>query len=67
MNNTYRHFKGNVYTLLCVAHHSEIDEDLVIYERNNDHTIWARPKDMFFETVEVDGKTVPRFEPIHDE
>jgi len=32
-----------------------------------DDTIWTRPKTVFFETVEHEGKTVPRFAPLADE
>lgn len=64
--NIYRHFKGNKYTVLCLAHHSETEEDLIIYKRNSDDTVWARPKDMFFEKVSVNGQIVPRFEPVYD-
>ena len=58
----YKHFKGTVYTVLGVAKHSETQEELVIYEHDNQ--IWARPKAMFLETVEHDGKAVPRFEQV---
>lgn len=58
----YRHFKGNEYTALMVATHSETGEKLVIYRAEyGDGGIYARPYDMFLEDVEVDGKTVPRF------
>lgn len=60
----YRHFKGNVYTIFCTAHHSETNEDLVIYKRVDDDTFWARPKSMFFDKIENDGKIVSRFESI---
>ena len=59
----YRHYKGNEYTVIGVARHSETEEELVVYRQEyGDHGLWVRPKDMFQETVEVDGQTVPRFE-----
>ena len=61
-----RHFKGNEYLVLCTAHHSETNEDLIIYKKIDDNVIWARPKSMFFEKVEAGGKIVPRFEPVFD-
>jgi hypothetical protein len=58
----YRHYKGNEYTVLGVARHSETLEELVVYRQEyGDHGLWVRPAAMFAETVVVDGKTVPRF------
>jgi hypothetical protein len=59
----YRHYKGKEYIVLGVARHSETDEELVVYRQDyGDGLLWVRPKAMFLETVEVDGKSVPRFE-----
>lgn len=59
----YRHYKGNEYIVLGVARHSETDEELVVYRPDyGEQGLWVRPKEMFLETVEVDGKQVPRFE-----
>lgn len=61
----YRHFKGNMYTVFGVALHSETKEELVVYRPEyGDKALWVRPKQMFLETVEVDGRIVPRFEYI---
>jgi hypothetical protein len=58
----YRHFKGKEYTVLGVARHSETHEELVVYRQEyGDHGFWARPKEMFLQTVEVNGEQVPRF------
>ena len=60
---TYRHYKGNEYTVIGIARHSETDEELVVYRpAYGEQGLWVRPKEMFLETVEVDGKQVPRFE-----
>ena len=59
----YRHYKGNEYTVIGVARHSETEEQLVVYRQEyGEHGLWVRPKDMFLETVEVDDRMVPRFE-----
>ncbi|NLS97598.1 MAG: DUF1653 domain-containing protein [Planctomycetaceae bacterium] len=59
----YRHYKGNEYTVVGVARHSETEEELVVYRQEyGNHGLWVRPKDMFLESVEVVGKAVPRFE-----
>lgn len=65
----YRHFKGKMYEVLGVAKHSETLEELVVYGEAvppageaGKNGLWARPKKMFLEEVEVEGKKVPRFE-----
>ncbi len=59
----YRHYKGNEYIVIGVARHSETDEELVVYHPDyGERGLWVRPKDMFLESVEVDGEIVPRFE-----
>ena len=61
----YRHYKGNEYTVLGVARHSETLEELVVYRQEyGDRGLWVRPAAMFAETVIVEGKAVPRFKPI---
>jgi len=58
----YMHYKGNEYTVLGVARHSETLEELVVYRQEyGERGLWVRPAAMFAETVEVDGQTVPRF------
>ena len=58
----YRHYKGNEYTVLGVARHSETLEELVVYRQEyGDRGLWVRPAAMFAETIVVDGQTVPRF------
>lgn len=60
----YRHYKGNEYTVLGVARHSETLEELVVYRQEyGEHGLWVRPAAMFGETVTVDGRAVPRFTP----
>lgn len=62
---TYRHYKGYVYKVLCIAKHSETLEKMVIYQDvTAPDKIWARPASMWNEDVEVDGKTVKRFQLI---
>jgi len=58
----YRHYKGNLYHVTGEAIHSETGELLVVYRAlYGEYKLWVRPKVMFFETVEIDGKPVPRF------
>ncbi len=58
----YRHYKGNEYTVVGVARHSETLEELVVYRQEyGERGLWVRPAAMFAEMVEVEGRTVPRF------
>ena len=58
----YRHYKGNEYTVLGVARHSETLEELVVYRQEyGERGLWVRPLAMFLEEVEIDGRRVPRF------
>jgi hypothetical protein len=61
----YRHYKGGEYEVLGAARHSETLEPLVVYRPlYNDSGWWVRPHAMFFGEVEVDGRTVARFEAL---
>ena len=64
----YRHYKDKLYEVIGVAMHSETLEALVVYRPlyKKQVQLWVRPYDMFMESVEVNGKTVPRFEKIDD-
>ncbi|MCB9963991.1 MAG: DUF1653 domain-containing protein [Rhodospirillales bacterium] len=65
MGQKYRHYKGNTYNVIGMGKHTETLEEFVIYQDSREkEKIWIRPKAMFFETVEMDGKTIPRFEEI---
>lgn len=61
----YRHYKGNEYTVLGVARHSETEESLVVYQQEyGERGLWVRPLGMFLETVMIHGDTVPRFQRV---
>ena len=68
MGEYYRHFKGNVYRVLHIAKHSETLEEMVVYQAMyGERGIWVRPKVMFEEIIERDGRTFRRFEKISRE
>ena len=61
----YRHFKGGEYEVLGFGKHSETLEEFVVYKPlYGEGGIWVRPKEMFFDDKDVDGKKVKRFEKI---
>lgn len=58
----YRHFKGGEYEVLGMAIHSETQEEMVVYRAlYGEGKVWVRPKRMWNEVVERDGKTYRRF------
>lgn len=64
----YRHFKGMEYEVLGVARHSETLEEMVVYRAlYGEGDIWVRPACMWRETVERDGKVMPRFIRIEED
>lgn len=67
----YRHFKGNIYQIRCLAKHSETGEIMVVYQAMYDtFQIYVRPLDMFMEEVDrakyPDVKQRYRFELLQD-
>jgi len=62
----YLHYKGNYYVVIDIATHSETDEQLVVYRREDDMRLWVRPLTMFVETVHTDAGTGPRFKKVSD-
>jgi len=68
--NLYRHYKNLSYKVLGLARHSETLEELVLYETLYDNPkgrLWVRPKAMFYETIEHNGQTRPRFAKVNCE
>ena len=59
----YRHYKGKDYEVLGCARHTETEEEYVVYRAlYGDNELWIRPKKMFVEKVELEGKRIPRFQ-----
>ena len=68
---TYQHYKGNLYEVMAIAHHSENPAlQLVVYKALynspgfGENSVWVRPYDMFAEQVMIDGVQVNRFTKI---
>ena len=52
---TYRHYKGNIYKIICIAKHSENLEDMIVYQSVKTGENWCRPYQMWDETVDNNG------------
>ena len=64
----YRHFKGGIYELIEIAHHSETQEAMAVYRAlYGDHGLWVRPLSMFLETIFRDKQELQRFQYIGEE
>lgn len=46
----FKHFKGNIYEIVCLAKHTESEEDLVVYK--SEVQTYARPLEMFLSGVD---------------
>ena len=58
-----RHYKGNEYEVVEVARHSETLEELIVYRAQyGERGLWVRPRAMFTKSVQLDGRSVPRFQ-----
>ncbi len=68
IGGVYKHFKGKLYKVISAARDSETLEEMVVYQALYDSeefgkkSVWVRPKKMFLEIIEKDGKTIKRFE-----
>lgn len=60
-NTYYKHFKGSIVKVICLAKDSETLKEKVVYEHDNE--IWVRDKDMFLS--KVDKEKYPDIEQIY--
>ncbi|MDB5763292.1 MAG: hypothetical protein JWQ21_2287 [Herminiimonas sp.] len=56
----YRHYKGGIYELVCEATLESDHTPMIVYKAA-DGSVWTRPKEVFFEQVNLDGCMVARF------
>lgn len=48
----YRHFKGTLHRVICVAKDSETLEDMVVYTHEGEDSIWVRKFSEFISEVD---------------
>jgi hypothetical protein len=60
----YRHYKGGIYEIVCEAKLESDPSIIMIVYKSDNGLIWTRPRNVFFELVQHEGKTVPRFAPV---
>lgn len=64
----YQHYKGLKYKVIDTVRHSETEELMVLYRTMyGDEDLWVRPFSMFFQEIEVNSTTVPRFKYVGGE
>ncbi len=67
----YQHYKTEkLYEIIGFARYSETHEEMVIYkalyehEKFGNNQVWVRPKALFLEHVDHNGRSVPRFKRV---
>jgi hypothetical protein len=55
IGKNYKHYKGNLYTIIGFAKHSETGEDMIIYKSIKTGETWVRPRVMWNEIVDKNG------------
>jgi hypothetical protein len=60
----FRHYKGGIYDFVCAAKLESDPETVMIVYTAADGSFWTRPEKVFFEMIEIDGKSVQRFTAI---
>ncbi len=62
----FRHYKGGIYELVCVATLESDLSPMIVYRAANG-SLWIRPEPVFFEMLDVGGVPVQRFTPLPDD
>jgi hypothetical protein len=57
----YQHYKGGQYEIVETGFLEATEEPCVIYQSLQNGSTWVRTAQNFLETIEFDGKILPRF------
>jgi hypothetical protein len=60
----YRHYKGGLYEVICLARHSETEDVVIVYREFLGRQAWVRPASMFTGKIKVGEKWLARFQRI---
>lgn len=61
-NSHWKHYKGGLYTVICMAICSETGKDLVVYRSDEKKNVYARPLEMWYNIIAtIDRGPVERF------
>lgn len=52
INSLYKHFKGTLHKVICIAKDSEDSTEKVVYTHEDTGEIWVRDKEMFLSEVD---------------
>jgi len=61
----YKYFKAGIYDFICEAKLESNPLIVMVIYKSHYGSAWVRPRDVFCELLEHDGKLVRRFEPIN--
>jgi hypothetical protein len=61
ISGKYTHYKGKIYDVYCSVLDSDDNKYILYQQCYGDKSFWIRPYDMFFDSVDIDGKTQKRF------
>ena len=58
-----KHYKGSLYRIESISAHTETLETMINYRLvgSGDGRLWSRPRSMFYDIVEYEGKSIQRF------
>lgn len=52
----YKHFKGIIVKVICIAKDSETLEDMVVYNHVDTDEYWVRPLSMFLDENDISNR-----------
>jgi hypothetical protein len=65
VGSVWRHYKGGVYTVVCIAFDELTLDFEVVYQPEEDERVhFTRPLSVWLETIQWHGAALPRFEHI---